>query len=53
MAKFLFTFIFIFIYFSFGISVMNHFQQAFVLKGWRAAIAVGTNNGPLTSISNS
>ena len=24
-----------------------------LLEGWRAAIAVGTNDGPLTSVSNS
>jgi len=24
-----------------------------VLEGWRAAIAVGTNDGPLTNVSNS
>jgi len=29
-----------------------HTQMCLVLEGWRAAITVGTNDGPLTELSN-
>jgi len=32
--------------------VTNPTDQTKVLEGWRAAITVGTNDGPLTGLSN-